>query len=86
MEAFNHRWSSLFREDSEASERDRFDVLLDEVDSFADCQHGHECDSAPGMSSAYVTYYTESRVTIARAICHFQGRVGPVDPMSRPLR
>jgi hypothetical protein len=84
MGAFNGRWSYLCEEDPEADERDRFDRLLDEVDSFADHQQDHQSDSAPGMSSAYVTYYTASEDKTARAIRHFQSQPEPEDVTSPP--
>lgn len=63
-DTFNSKWSDRFAdqsEDEELDEREAFEELLEEVECLADAQIGSSPDSAPGMSSAYVSFFCSSK-------------------------
>lgn len=69
MEAFNDRWSKLCEEGGDDfDEREPFDNLLEEVDSWADWSSDYDHEGGPGMSSSYAIYYVESADKVKKAI------------------
>jgi hypothetical protein len=72
MEVFNASWSAVFKEVAEDfDERGTFDGLLERVESLADTWIDSYNDGAPGMSSAYITFFVSSRSRAKRAVAQF---------------
>ena len=73
-DTFNSKWSDRSAdqsEDEEFNERDAFEELLEEVECLADEQIGSSQSSAPGMSSAYVSFFCSSKKRTQSAIKKF---------------
>jgi hypothetical protein len=63
FKAFNDRWSLLCEQredDNDFDERESFEDLLSEVDSYADASADYDQEGGPGMSSSYSIYYVDS--------------------------
>lgn len=75
-EAFNARWIKILEEanDPNFDEREPFEELLEEVDSFADAEREASPESAPGMSSTYSFYYCSSKERLQAAFKKFTSR------------
>jgi hypothetical protein len=72
MKSFNARWSKLCEEGGDDfDERESFENLLEEVDSFADSSADLDHEGGPGMSSAYAIYYGESAEMADAAVARF---------------
>lgn len=72
MHAFNARWSAVFDDaEVEVEEREAFDELLYEVRSLSDAMSSGDNDGAPGMSSAYATYFSRSKEKANAALASF---------------
>jgi hypothetical protein len=73
-ETFNSKWSDRSAnqsEDEEFDEHDAFEELLEEVECLADEQVGSSPNSAPGMSSAYISFFCSSKKRTQSAIKKF---------------
>lgn len=73
-DAFNSKWSDRSADQSENeefNERDAFEELLEEVECLADAQVGGYQDSAPGMSSAYSSFFCSSKKRTQSAVKKF---------------
>lgn len=72
MGVFNDRWSRLREEGGDDfDEREPFDSLLEEVDSWADSSADYDHEGGPGMSSSYSIYYVESADKADAALVRF---------------
>ena len=72
MRSFNDRWSKFCEEGGDDfDEREPFDGLLDEVDTFADSSDDYDHEGGPGMSSSYSVYYVESAEKAKTALARF---------------
>lgn len=72
MHAFKASWSAFFENVDEAfDEREAFDDLIERVESLADTWTDSHNGRAPGMSSAYVTFFVSSKARAKRAVAQF---------------
>jgi hypothetical protein len=72
MEAFNDRWSRLCEEGGDDfDEREPFDSLGEEVDSYADSSADYDIEGGPGMSSSYSIFYVQSVDKADAAVARF---------------
>jgi hypothetical protein len=74
FEAFDSKWSDLSADqsdDEDFDERGVFEELLEEVDRLADAQIESSQSSAPGMSSAYASFYCSTKKKTQAAVKKF---------------
>ena len=74
FEAFDNKWSDLSEahsEDENFDESGTFEELLKEVEGLADAQIESSQSSAPGMSSAYVSFFCSTKKRTQVAVTKF---------------
>ena len=80
FEAFDDRWRAISdHESDDFDEEERFNDLLEEVDSLSDVSLDYVIEGGPGMTSQYRVYFCSSLERVEAAVVRFEEGTREVD-------